>query len=250
MEEKLFLEYAHGQLCALFEPADTKTIVIFCHGLASSKASRINQALRPLLHKDGIATLALDLYAHGESDGKFEQLTISKGYDGLKRAYDFAVEKGYENIVFSGSSFSGVVCLLGAARLDCASFTLKSPVFDYLRLWKTRLGEDGMQKWKEDRYFDIWGRKLGYGFYEDAMRIDVRRITRSIHAPALLVHGDKDDWVPLDHSQEAYTLLQGEKTLHVIRGANHFYKELPHFKEMVTVVHHWLRKKFTVPRGE
>lgn len=243
MEEKLFLDYEHGKLCGLYDSVSSNSIVILCHGLASSKSSRINQTLSPLLHKDGIATLAIDLYAHGESDGKFEDLTISKAYDGLKRAYNFAKEKDYKNILFSGSSFSGIVCLLGAGRLGCSALTLKSPVFDYVKLWDDRLGKEGIKKWREQGYFELWKRKLNYDLYEDAVKIDIRKITKSISTPTLLVHGDKDDWVSIGHSQEAYKLLAGEKKLHIIKGADHFYKELAHFKEMVEIVHSWITKE-------
>ncbi len=243
MAEKLFLDYEHGKLCGLLSNKGGDSIVILCHGLASNKSSHINQALVPLLGSDGISSLAIDLYAHGESDGSFETLTVAKAYDGLKQAFLFAKDHGYEKVILTGSSFSGVVCLMGAQQLACDGLILKSPVFDYARLWQDRLGLDGIAEWKSKGYIELWKKKIGYCFYEQAFSIPIRQITSGVTKPALLVHGDNDELVPLFHSQEAYLLLAGEKKLHIVNGADHLYKNEIHFKELINVVHSWLKEK-------
>lgn len=244
MDKKQFLQYEHGKLCLSFHPAGDNDLVLLCHGMASSKASRSHQALRPLLHKDGISTLALDFYAHGESDGSFEQLTITKAFAGLRRAYAFAEEKGYRRMVLVGSSFSGVIALLGASQFpQIQSVVLKCPVFNYPQLWHDRIGEKGVTRWRESGTMEIWKKHLGYGFYADALTYDLRAVARSVQVPVLLIHGNNDTIVPLVHSQEAYALLSGEKQLHVVNGADHFFKELPHFKELISVSHGWIRNQ-------
>lgn len=244
MEEKLFLDYPHGKLCALHEPASPTDIVILGHGLASSKSTRSHQALRPLLHADGIATMAIDFYAHGESSGTFETLTVTKALDGFKRAYQFVREQGYRRIILVGSSFSGVVAMAAAAELDVHGILLKCPVFDYRKLWLDRLGEAGLLTWSQKGTMEIWKKQLGYGFYEDALGYDMPEIAQCIRAPAMIIHGDADTHVPLWHPQQACHFLGGKKTLHVIPGADHFFKEVPHFKELVSVAHLWLRDIF------
>jgi pimeloyl-ACP methyl ester carboxylesterase len=246
MEEKIFLDYEYGKLCCKFSPGNSKGIVILGHGLASSKDSRSNAALKPLLNKDGIATLAIDLYAHGESSGTFEELTITKAIAGYRRAYEFAKEKGYAKTAIVGSSFSGIVALLAAVELNPTCVVLKCPVFDYANLWDERHDEEILKKWKKVGYMEIWGKKLGYAFYEDAVKYDVYKETKKVKSPVLIIHGDNDDLVPIRHAEEIYKTLNSEKKLHIIKGADHFFKEIPHFKELINTAHGWLKEKLSV----
>ena len=51
--------------------------------------------------------------------------------------------------------------------------------------------------------------------------VNQKEILSKIKSPALIIHGDKDDTVPLEHSKEAMQYLSKESKLGIIKNGNH-----------------------------
>ena len=65
-------------------------IVIICHGLGgTAKDSKNRIQLSKNLNKEKIAAFRFDFNGHGESQGRFADVTVSKGIDDLKSAIKF-----------------------------------------------------------------------------------------------------------------------------------------------------------------
>ena len=118
MPEKLFFPDSKGnKLCGVLAETKNKTddpILVLCHGFASSKDGNKYSTAESLLPKKGVATFRFDFYGHGESEGKFEDITIMEGKDDVLQAVKFLKARGYKKIALLGNSFGGMSCLLAA----------------------------------------------------------------------------------------------------------------------------------------
>ncbi len=240
---KCFIRYKYGNICGILKEFNKDNIVIICHGLTSSKDSRTGKALTDRLAKEHLSSLSIDLYAHGESDGKMHELTISKAVESVVATYNYLKLQGYENISLVGSSFSGIVCLVTASVVEIRSMVLKCPVFDYIKLLKARLKPEDIERWRKEgtlKQFDVF---LGYELYEDALSYDVTEIARKVRCPILFIHGSGDKLVPPEHSEAAFKLVSSEeKELCIIKGADHFFIHEKHFNEVLNAAYAWLLK--------
>lgn len=212
-----------------------------CHGFSTNKDGRTNTSLEETFNNHDIATLRFDFFGHGESEGRFEEVTISEAVDDVLQALEFVKGRGFMKTGLVGSSFGGLASLLAASQTpEFYVLGLKSPVSDYLGLLLTRDYEFDITSWKETGY--IWfdgaeGRKLrlNYSFYEDAERIRGYETIKRVTTPTLIVHGDRDETVPLEQSKIAVSLMI-DCRLEVVRGADHIYSQPKHFEQMLALL--------------
>ena len=61
-----------------------------------------------------------------------------------------------------------------------------------------------------------------------------------IKCPTLIIHGDRDDVIPIDHSKEALKYLPPGSQLKIIQGANHMFEGKE--EKVVKEIDMWIRK--------
>ena len=66
----------------------------------------------------------------------------------------------------------------------------------------------------------VWGVPLGRRFFREVRSIDVYATIGRYRGPVLLLHGDRDDIVPIDYSRRA-ARTYADAELHTIHGARH-----------------------------
>lgn len=245
MKDKIFFENSQGtRLCGILSnPTNDqrKPIVILCHGFSTSKDGRTYVRLEEILNDKEISTFRFDFYAHGESEGNFEEITTSEAVDDVRNAIKFLKESGYEKIGLVGSSFGGLASILTASQSDdLYLLALKSPVSDYKSMAHARRSEQEINDWKTKGYIDLDSvneerRRLNYSFYEDAEKVDAYEAARKIKIPALIVHGDEDETVPIEQSIKTARLIENCR-LEIIRGCDHVYSNLEHFEKLLNLV--------------
>lgn len=249
MEERFSFLDPHGhRVAALLTIPDggTDKIAILCHGFLSSKTSSTNNALTRMLVDHGIATFRFDFFGQGESEGPFDQITVSLAVEQAHRAVDLMSDRGYRHIGLMGSSFGGLVSILAASqRTDLACLALKCPVVDFAEELRLEFGDEGMAQWKTTNTIpNIMGGPgripLHYAFYEDSLRQIAYGPARSITAPTVIVQGDKDEHVPLHQSRRLYEALQGQKRLEILPGADHQFTRGDDFGRMTNLIADWL----------
>ncbi len=239
MEQALKFQNTKGtNLAAILSNPTGSTdtlMVILCHGHSSTKNTKNYVKLTELLNKEGISTFRFDIYGHGESEGEFENATVSEAVDDIVSAVKYLKEKGYSKLGLVGSSFGGIASTIAASRIkDLQFLALKSPVSNYADFYFWR--GTPIAKWKEQGYRDYKTKKgmlkLNYSFYEDAIINDGYTVAPSITIPTLILHGDADTEVLLDQSIKLAKLLPNGK-LEIIKGADHSYTNESHAEQML-----------------
>jgi pimeloyl-ACP methyl ester carboxylesterase len=224
----------------------TDRLVVLCHGFLSNRNSTTNKTLTRLLLEHEIATFRFDFFGQGESEGPFEQITLTTAIDQARSALDLVTAKGYQRLGLTGSSFGGLVSILVAARRpDLSALALKCPVADFPETLRLEFGDQRMAHWKQfNEIPNVTGGPspvpLQYQLYEDCLMYDAYKEAESIRAPTLIVQGECDELVPLHQSRRLIDAIQGDKRLDILTGADHGFTKGDDFRRMTTLIVDWM----------
>jgi len=153
------------------------------------------------------------LYDHryfGESEGYITTVGIKEVYD-VKAAVDFAKKRSRKPIALYGFSLSAFSMLM--SNTDVKAIIAEAPYANLHLMIKQVYSKFGPIKWP----FVEVTRALGWLILGvDAKKVAVTNIT----VPVLLIHGDKDSQIPLEHS---YLIKENtpEIELWIVEGADH-----------------------------
>jgi pimeloyl-ACP methyl ester carboxylesterase len=237
----------HQVSAVLSRPSQpSNSAVVLCHGFLSSKNSTTNKALTRMLNAAGIATFRFDFFGQGDSEGPFEDITVSVAVGQAHAAVEFSRSQGYERIGLMGSSFGGLVAILTASqRQDISGLALKCPVVDFAEELRLEFGPDELARWQStDTIPNFMGGtdriRLKYELYEDCQRQIAYEPASRIVAPTLIVQGACDELVPLHQSQRLLSALRGPKRLDLLPEADHQFTRGEDFRTMTAAITDWL----------
>ncbi|MCX6818992.1 MAG: alpha/beta fold hydrolase [Candidatus Aenigmarchaeota archaeon] len=242
MQEKLFFRDSRGnRVCGIISATDkNRHVIILCHGFASGKHSKTHTTLEKMLNEKGISTLRFDFFGHGESEGRLEDLTISRAVDDIMSAIALLKKRGYSKFGLVGSSFGGAASILAASKAKLFVLALKAPVSDFEDLAVGRFDEELLKEWKRKgiiTYKQPGGLDvtLRYGFFDDMKKNNGYEAAKRIKAPTIIVHGDKDDVVSIEQSRKTAKLIKNCR-LEIIKGAGHDFAKPEQFEKMVELI--------------
>jgi hypothetical protein len=250
MEKVYFTNSKGDKLCGILSnPKGDHLLpaVILCHGFTTSKDSATSTKLEEILNQKIIATFRFDFFGHGESEGAFSKITISEGVDDILQAIDYLKALGYSKIGLFGSSFGGICAIMAASKTkDLYLLTLKSPVSNYKERDLEIKSKEELAEWRKQgyrSYIDGKGKKhkLNHSFFRDYNNNDGYKAAEKINIPTLIVHGNKDESVPVKQSVKLNEILW-KGTLEIIPGANHHYSGKGHFDRMIGLVSNFIIK--------
>jgi len=211
------LATADGQsIQAWYAPASPgRSLIVYFHGNGGQIAHRVGRF--NLLTAGGDGVLAVSYRGYGGSSGSpTEQGLIEDG----RAAYAFAIEQGYapQNIVLFGESLGSGVAVALAAEKRVGGVLLEAPFSSTVDVAATVYWMFPLRLLMLDQ------------FPSD------RRIAQ-VSAPLLIVHGDRDQVVPLRFGQRLYDVAREPKTLLKIPGGGHQVLETP---QAIDGVRRWL----------
>jgi alpha-beta hydrolase superfamily lysophospholipase len=220
----------------------TKKAVITAHGFTSDKDGSHGKfpRLAQELSGSGIATLRFDFSGCGESDT--DTITVAKQVDDLRSAITFMRGKGYSRIALVGSSLGGLVSLLAYDK-NIRTMALWAPVTK-AKVPHLLDNQASQKEFQERGFATIKNKKgtyrVGKEFMTERTSLDRKKILSAVRCPVLILHGNKDNILPLQDSSEAIRLLPKGSRLEVIEGANHHFTGK--VDEVVSVSAKWLEK--------
>jgi len=216
-------------------------MLLLCHGMESTRQGTKQQALVERLLPLGISVFRFDFSYVGESEGRFEDLTVSGEVEDALGAIDFVQDFAPSALVLVGSSLGGTVALLAAARTpervqaiatiaavaDAALFTAELAPEDVAR-WR----REGRRRWREG-YMNV-------GFLDDVERIDILAAVATLHQPLLVLHGESDPVVPVEHALAIAAAAAGDVTLATFPGVGHRFEEPGALPALLDRIEAWL----------
>ena len=209
--------------------AKNAACVIASHGLLSSKNSEKYIALGERISKEGIAMLRFDFSGIGESEGRLEDDTVSRRIADLDSAIAFV--KSYpgmgNRIGLLGSSLGGFISLIGASREQ----RIKAVV-----IWATPFHLDGLGSKGTDQ-----NPPPGEAFFSDLPRHRLLPLLPQV-SNCHVIHGEKDELVPVDQAWEIFHALGAPKEIHVIEDADHRLTNPSHRQRAIDLSVDWFKK--------
>lgn len=221
------------------------SIVIICHGFTGSKEGG-GRALEmgEELSKLGFSALLFDFTGCGESEGSFEDISLSAQTSDLGSVVQWCRQTGFRDIVLTGRSFGGTtilnyaaqdknikaVCTWAAVARPDKLFEIfvnksQKPPADHL----IALGDE------EDTVF------LKREFFDDLRKHDLLKCA-AVLTPRnfLIIHGSIDESVPLEEAYLLYDAANQPKELKIIEGADHRFTN--RIEEVWAAFFDWLKK--------
>ncbi len=223
------------------EEDDGRRLVILLHGFTSAKDRPHSIRAATAMRDAGFATLRFDLYGHGESGGKFENHTLFKWISNTMAVIRWARAQGYDDLYLSGHSQGGLVAALVAGMMAdrIHGLILRAPAFLIPQGARdgSLLGESFDPEHIPEEIDVIKGLKLGGDYLRVAQTIHVEDAIDRYKGPVLILHGDKDDIVPLEDSVK-YAKRYARCDLMVLDGETHHFDQHP--ERMENFIRGWM----------
>lgn len=215
------------------EQTDKCDMAIVMHGFMASKFRSPIPHIVKCLNDAGIGAISFDFNAHGSSEGKFEQMTLSSEVADARKVFEYVCALPYvRDIFFVGHSQGGVVTGLLAGEL-AAEKNPRVPA-KIVQLAPAAVLKDDANKGvcmgsKYDpvnppKYVRVlFFNKLGYDFIKEAQKYPIYETSCQYKGKVCLIHGTQDSIVPVSYS-ERYHQEYPDSELHILQGVGHFMR--------------------------
>lgn len=220
-------------------------VVIMAHGFAKTKSERKFVELSRKLAENRIASLRFDFSGCGDSQGKFEEMRISKQVGELEVAYQRLIREKRINKnrigIFTHSLGTVITCLfqLKFHKIKCQ--ILAALALDQERLIKKWYKKSEIARWKKQGYLDAEKFRIGIGYFEEG--VDYTGILPEIKIPTLVLHGKKDEDIPEKIAKEAFSEIgTKEKKMTIIRETDHHFESYLGRRKLIKLSLNWFKK--------
>jgi uncharacterized protein len=179
--------------------------VVLIHGYADAKVGAI--AWAPLFHEMGYNILAIDLRAHGESEGKFSTAGYFERQDLNQILDQMLVEfpRDTEHLVLFGMSLGAATALATAAlRQDISAIILDSPIIKIAHSVREHCKQLGLPYQLSGAVVRMAKWMAGADFAE----LDAVKWVHSIPCPILTIHGTMDPFFTTEDLRQWRAVLQ------------------------------------------
>lgn len=173
-------------------------VVIYLHGNAGNLTGTATNFA--YFKEAGLGALAIDYRGYGLSEGYPSEEGL---YRDARAAYAHCLKRGIKpnNIIIHGESLGGAIAANLASQRACAALILESTFTDARSMASY-----------------LYGPLASYGIHS---KFDTLTKVRALKCPLLVIHGDKDTYIPTAMGQALYNAAPKPKNLWIVPGASH-----------------------------
>lgn len=179
--------------------APTNQVILYCHGNKGHIGDR-SEKLKCFLQK-GFGILAPSYRGYGSSQGSPTELGL---YNDIRAALNFLVAEGIplEKIILYGESLGSGVAIQMATEFNVGALVLEAPYTSMTHVAQKKYPYVPVRYLLKDRF-------------------DSESKIAKVKAPILILHGERDPLIPIDHSKKLLFLATTYKK-------NIFYQDVNH----------------------
>ena len=219
-EEVSFTASDGVQLHGWFVPGEKGVAWLWFHGNAGNISHRLENL--KLLHDElGVSVFLFDYRGYGRSQGTPSEEGIYRDAEAALAYLDSREDIDPERIVFFGRSLGAGVAVELATRYCPYGLILESP-FPSIRYMARRAYP----------FLPVW--PFLRTRYDSLAKIG------KVQAPVLVLHGDRDDIVPLEGATRLFQKANEPKEFYTIRGAGHNDTYVVGSKEYFSALRHFV----------
>lgn len=255
MSQKLFIKNRKKQKIAVLieNPENPKGLVFVMHGLGGFKEQpHIEMYARAFLDNRYTAVRFDTTNTFGESDGNYEDATTTNYYEDLEDVLEWSKSQGWYDASYHliGHSLGSMCVALYAEKYPekVKAIAPTSTVVSGKLSMETQAYRDDIEEWKRTRWLVSKSsskpgliKRLKWSHMEDRLKYDLLLEAHKLTMPVLLIVGEKDDSTPPKHQKILYDKLPGKKEMHIIKGAEHTFREKHHLEEIKQILDHWIK---------
>jgi len=194
-----------GRLHGWFVPAKSDITLLWFHGSGSDISQHLG-GIEALHHELGVNLFIFDYRGYGHSDGT---VTEDGTYRDAEAALRYLLARQDVNptgIVFYGCSLGSGVAVEMATRHAAYAVLLESPF--------TNIKAAAMKRYSWLlSWFPIGA--IVQSRYDSLAKI------KNVHSPLMIVHGDRDEEVPIDLGRQLFEAGNEPKEFYAVTGAGH-----------------------------
>lgn len=202
-------------------------LVIVVHGFTGHMEERHILAVSQAAREAGMATLRVEMYGHGKTDGSFEHHTILDWVLDLLYVISYAEKLPFVSDIYLMGHSQGGLTLMLAAGLKADRIRAIIPLSPAISIReRCRSGKLFGGTFDPDRIPDSLtlgsGRVISGDYIRTGKDLPIEQAIDAFHGPVLIVHGTADESVPVRCSSWAAKRYQNAKLV-LIDGDTHCY---------------------------
>lgn len=174
--------------------------MLWCHGNAGTMIHRIENIAE--LHRRGVAVFIFDYRGYGRSAGRPSEAGL---YRDALAAYDVVTEQYHvlpQRLVLFGRSLGAAVAAEVATKRTAAGLILETPFSSVTEMFRAMRTPMVLRPFIQARY-------------------DLLQRLPQVRMPVLVIHGDRDEVVPLALGRRVFDAALPPKDFYLIHGAGH-----------------------------
>lgn len=230
--------------CRIYEPdfGAPKRCILGVHGFGGSKDTEILTTLAEEMSIFGSSMVCFDFPAHGDSPMESDALTLDNCIETLIYTAQWAHNR-YPDVDFCifASGFGAYVTLIAIDQLEevvgkvklvlhTPNLRMSETILGMVRMTEQQLLEAGRATLNAGRKFEI-----SFDFYKQVRNYTALTI---YDAPMLLLHGEKDEILPLEDMINFRRINEGCKLV-VIPGADHQFRTPGAWDMVIDLTRDW-----------
>ena len=221
---------------------NSKLTVVFLHGWKSDLEGKKPLFLNRYCKKNKVNFLSLEYSGHGKSYGKFENGTISQWRNNVKFVIRKIIKK--EKFLIVGSSLGAWLGLLQFQNFQKQIIGFigigSAPEFLDRLIWQKLKNNEKKLFLKKKFYMlksDGYEYKIKLALLKDGRKNKVLNKKINSKIPVFLIHGKKDDVVPLKLSKKIFSIFpQAKKKIKIIKGGDHSLSRRGDLNELANLI--------------
>jgi len=235
------------------EKPNAKGLVFIMHGLGGNKDQLHIQAFADTFRENEFTTVLFDaIHTFGESEGKYEDATITNYYEDLEDVINWAKNQSWyqEPFWLVGHSLGGISIALYAEKypdevkaLAPISTVISGELSIQSKRTSGELKEWERTGWRENKSESKPGliKRLKWSHMVDRLKYDLLPMVGNLTMPVLIIVGENDDITPPEHQKILFNKLSGKKEIHVIKNAPHTFRDPEHLAEIKEIFNKWIK---------
>lgn len=242
-------------IVVLVEPAEKqKGLAFVMHGLGGFKEQPQIETFAKAFRDNGYTVVRFDTTnTFGESDGKYEDATITNYYEDLEDVIAWAKGQAWYEAPFclAGHSLGGF-CVAYYAVNHKGIVKAVAPISPFISgELSFKIYFKDIEDWKKTgwKIFESKSRpglikKLKWSHMENRLKYNLLPDANKLVMPVLIIDGEfheDDTSIPPEHQKLLFDKLPGRKELHIIKGAPHTFRKPEHLEEIYQIINNWLK---------
>ena len=235
--ENVTIDGDHGKLQGVIHKPELKQgercpMVLLCHGFMGNKDGALEKQIAELLRQQGIASIRFDFNGHGQSEGRFQDMTVPNEIVDAKKVIEYVSKLPYvESIAISGHSQGGVVAAmtageLGAEKIKAVVLLAPAAVLRDDAIRGSTMGAT-YDPFNPGEYVELFrGMNLGAEYIRTAFSLPIYETAAKYQGPSLIIHGTGDRVVPYTYGERFHQIWPGSELVIIDRADHGFSKEI------------------------